>query len=188
MQMPAYRHSSLNFIFRTVQGGGEDGIMFDLVSLRWLWNDCYPTGWMAGNRSYSERNIHVFCFSKFDNSSIFLERYQGLLNTMTMDQQNNSYNFGATTSLERVVGRLKGKGYFPVHWVVHSKGLRAAFFGPGKVAVPSENAKDNICMRHGNLVKVQHETFPDRSDRGIRILDVIPCPFCAESASEIEAT
>lgn len=81
-------------------------------------------------------------------------------------------------TLETLVGKLKGEGYAPIHWVVNPKGIRAESTGKGKVAIPSNTTKERVCLKHGNLVKVQRETFTGRADKGARILDVIQCPFC----------
>jgi len=75
-----------------------------------------------------------------------------------------------------LVAKLKADGYFPVHWVAHAKGVRVHQTG-GKVSIPSSYTKGRVCMVHGNLVKVRHET--GGKDRGIRILDVQPCLFCS---------
>lgn len=82
------------------------------------------------------------------------------------------------TTLADVIAMLRREGYAPTHWVVDAKGIRAESTGEGKVGIPSSYAVDRVCMVHGNLVKVRRETHPERSDKGVRILDVIPCPFC----------
>lgn len=85
-------------------------------------------------------------------------------------------------TLQTLIARLRTQGYVPTHWVRHPKGDRAVLTGEGKrkVAVPSNYTRGRVCREHGNLVKVRHETFPDRDDRGIQILDVLPCPFCTQ--------
>ena len=81
-------------------------------------------------------------------------------------------------ALRPLVARLKRDGYVPTHWIPNSKGMRADL--GGKLAIPSHYTKSRICRIHGNLVKVRHETSPGANDRGVRILDVLPCLFCCQ--------
>jgi hypothetical protein len=85
--------------------------------------------------------------------------------------------------LIRLASRLKSDGYVPAHWIRTEKGLRADL--PGKFPIPSKDSLSNVCMVHGNPVKVLRETYPGQQSKGIRILSVHPCLFC--NPSEIEA-
>ena len=80
-------------------------------------------------------------------------------------------------SMLDLVSRLKADGYFSVHWKQTAKGLRADV--QGKISIPADDNKMNICMIHGNAVKLRCETYLGQQDRGFRILAVHPCFLCA---------
>lgn len=83
-------------------------------------------------------------------------------------------------TLEELVARLRSEGYKHIQWAVHEKGHRARsrLLGKGKLAIPSDFTKHLVCLKHGNLAKVRQQTSPDRTDQGLRILDVLPCLYC----------
>lgn len=79
-------------------------------------------------------------------------------------------------ALVKLVARLKARGYLPVHWYKKVKGLRATL--TGKIAIPADESIQNICLNHGNLVRVIAETHRGYRTKGVRILEVVPCVFC----------
>ncbi len=86
--------------------------------------------------------------------------------------------------LFELVTTLKRLGFTHVHWEKTSQGPRAE--GPGKFQVPSHNTAHHVCHIHGNPVRVARETYPARN-KGVRILTVHPCPFCAPGQSICQA-
>lgn len=74
-----------------------------------------------------------------------------------------------------LVATLKRLGFTHAYWEKTSQGLRAE--GPGKFQVPSHSTARNVCLVHGNPVRVLRETCPARN-KGVRILSVHPCPLC----------
>ena len=79
-------------------------------------------------------------------------------------------------NLLHLVRCLKKGGYIAVHWKPAKNGLRADI--QGKIALPTSDTTEHICLTHGNAVKVHAETHRGYKDRGVRLLTVHPCFFC----------
>jgi hypothetical protein len=82
----------------------------------------------------------------------------------------------------RIVSELRTNGFEHVRWRETPKGVRAN--RKGKVSIPSEYTKNRVCVAHGNLAKLRHESHPGQNDRGVIILDVLPCLACNPDVDE----